>query len=67
MEKDDTDPPKRGRGQPYKGFDKRVPVDLNAAIIADMDAALMQGEKRSDFIRAAIAREVQRRRAGSSD
>jgi hypothetical protein len=61
MKKDDAEPQKRGRGQPRKGFDRRVPVDLNDQIVSDIDAALASGEKRADLIRAAIAREIERR------
>lgn len=63
MKELDAEPQKRGRGQPRKGFDRRVPVDLNDQIVADIDAALAPGEKRADLIRAAIDRELERRRA----
>lgn len=61
MKKNDAEPQKRGRGQPRKGFDRRVPVDLNDQIVADIDAVLAPGEKRSELIRVAIEQEINRR------
>lgn len=59
MEKDAG---KRGPGQPPKGFNRRVPVDLNDAIVLAIDERRREGETRADFIRDAIMREIEARR-----
>lgn len=66
MKKVDAEAQRRGRGQPRKGFDRRVPLDLNDQIVAEIDAALDPGEKRADLIRTAIERELERRTSTAS-
>jgi hypothetical protein len=53
---------KRGPGRPATGTDPiltvRVPVDL----LRDLDKSRGEGETRTDLVRAAIEREIARRR-----
>lgn len=55
------DPPRRGPGRPATGHDPLLTLRIPAAAITAIDAALADGETRSDLIRQAIEREIARR------
>jgi hypothetical protein len=41
---------------------EQTPARFPAGTLAEIDAALNEGEKRADFIRVAVERELQRRK-----
>jgi Arc/MetJ-type ribon-helix-helix transcriptional regulator len=52
---------KRGPGRPATGQSPTITVRLPADLISALEAVLGEGERQSDFVRAAIEREVKRR------
>lgn len=47
--------------------DEQTPARFKAGTLARLDAALAEGEKRSDFIRAAVEAEIQRRESRQAE
>lgn len=47
--------------------DEQTPARFKAGTLARLDAALAEGEKRSDFIRRAVEAELQRRESGKPE
>ena len=45
---------------------EQTPARFPEGTLAQIDASLGEGEKRSDFIREAVARELERREAGKA-
>lgn len=56
---------RQGRRGPTKEYEARITLPLTADMLAELDGAKEPDETRVDVIRAAIAREIERRRRAS--